>query len=454
MKKFLMLSIFIFVQGAWGQQLVPTTTTQPSNNPLSYLGGGSSSFQGLTGGGSTTPNCTGTNCLMNNGADSSGVGSAAAGGASTAPNEALADASCSSAKQNLNKICIGNNNPGIQKAVSVIAAVGTAGLSMTDACSKFNDALKVANDAIIVYNAACAAAGYMCQKNCSTAATAAQGKAAGSVGTTSTYWMNVYNADNTTGADCTTSMKANLIDAGIGLAGIAGSSLLGKQCQADTTDTSVACTTATAANGSATNPLCINGIDCSNSANATNPTCICNAAPNSPGCPGATSYGSGASGTSYGSTASGTSGTNTTSTGTTSSTGLSAVTRNATDSTSADGSTAGAGGGGGYGGAISGDSIAASADAKKGQTADKKGTLNPNILSDYDGGGGGGSRGGGSGSSGSGYNAYMPGQKKDPTRALASQNAASSQVTSAGSKSNWEKITERYTENKSTLMGD
>jgi hypothetical protein len=129
------------------------------------------------------------------------------------------------------------------------------------------------------------------------------------------------------------------------------------------------------------------------------------------------------------------------------------VTRNTTNPSSADGATAG--GGGGYGGAVSGDSIAASADVKKGQTADKKGSLNTNILSDYDGGGGGarGSGGGGSGG-GSGYNAYMPGQRKDPSRALASQNAISSQVTSAGSKSNWEKVTERYTENKPTLMGD
>ncbi|MEZ0392474.1 MAG: hypothetical protein ACAH59_09675, partial [Pseudobdellovibrionaceae bacterium] len=110
-----------------------------------------------------------------------------------------------------------------------------------------------------------------------------------------------------------------------------------------------------------------------------------------------------------------------------------------------------AGSGGGGGGLGSGNSAAG-----KNGAADGKETkaLNPNILSGFDGGGGGGgSRGGGGGRPDSPYGAYMPGGSKDPSRNIASKTFGNGQVTGAGSKSNWEKVRERYVDNKPTLMG-
>ena len=121
---------------------------------------------------------------------------------------------------------------------------------------------------------------------------------------------------------------------------------------------------------------------------------------------------------------------------------------------SGGGSAAGGAGGGsgGAGGGIDGG-------GKGGEkTADGKVSkgLNTNILSGMDGGGGGGggSRGGGRvDPSLSAYQAYMPGGAKDPSRGVASKTFGNGQVTASGSKSNWEKVRERYRENKPTLAG-
>ncbi len=87
--------------------------------------------------------------------------------------------------------------------------------------------------------------------------------------------------------------------------------------------------------------------------------------------------------------------------------------------------------------------------------AAKASGLNTNILGGEGGGGGGGGR------SGTGYGVdggnslrqYLPGGIKDPT-ALAGQGAVvSKEVTSQGGKSNWEKVRERYRDNKPSLLG-
>lgn|GEM_PF-3236846 len=448
MRKILLLSIliFAFTPDVWGQQTKnPTNMATGDNKPSEDLSS-YSQFTNSPGTISKFSNLKGFDSSSGNDASSAASANCLSGKDVSSctgfnPETATASPQCANAQKNINMICIGNNNPGIQKAVSAIAAIGTAGLSITDACSKFNSALKTANDAIIAYNAACAAAGYYCQSTCTTAAGTAAGE----------YMYEVANADKDVATACGQSMKKNLVDAGIGIAGIAAGSALGASCQNQTTDPSAACTATTAANGSVTNPLCIKGVDCSNAANATNPTCICNSSPNSPGCPGATAYGSSYSSPSFGAT---TASSNTTATVSpaASGAGLNSALRNAAAPTAADGSTPGGGGGGG---AIAGDGMSAAATAAKAATADKKNSLNPNILSGFDGdGGGGGSRRGGASGDGSAYRAYMPGAAKDPSRALASQTAAGGQVTSAGSKSNWEKINERYSENKSTLMGE
>lgn len=108
------------------------------------------------------------------------------------------------------------------------------------------------------------------------------------------------------------------------------------------------------------------------------------------------------------------------------------------------GGSAGLGGGGGGGGAGKGAEI----------EAGRKG-LNANILSGAGGGGGGGSWGGFGGGGGSDkYRAYLPGGAKDPSRGVAGQQSWMKEVTGQGGKSNWEKVRERYQDNKNTLLNN
>jgi hypothetical protein len=125
-------------------------------------------------------------------------------------------------------------------------------------------------------------------------------------------------------------------------------------------------------------------------------------------------------------------------------------------SSGSGGGSSGTSGSGGIGGLGSSASQPTAADRKAGAADASKSKLNTNILSGYDGGGGGGgSRGGGGSSSNkdSQYNAYLPGGAKDPSRGIASKTFANGEITGSGSKSNWEKVHERYTDNKPTLLG-
>jgi len=81
--------------------------------------------------------------------------------------------------------------------------------------------------------------------------------------------------------------------------------------------------------------------------------------------------------------------------------------------------------------------------------------LNTDILSGSGGGGGGGAWGrGGSGTSANGkYRDYLPGGNKDP-RSLGGQAPWTKEVTGQGGKSNWEKVRDRYRDNKSTLINN
>lgn len=104
------------------------------------------------------------------------------------------------------------------------------------------------------------------------------------------------------------------------------------------------------------------------------------------------------------------------------------------------------GGGGGAGGGGGGNGA-----GQDGTNAAKR--LNTNIL----GGGFGGGGGGGSGGGGPGYGEmdsklkdYMPGEKNDPNRTLASQLAK--EVTPQAGRSNWEKVRLRYRDNYSSLL--
>lgn len=120
---------------------------------------------------------------------------------------------------------------------------------------------------------------------------------------------------------------------------------------------------------------------------------------------------------------------------------------------SADGGGIGAPTGGGAGLGGSGGGSGGGAGGRGEESAGKKG-LDTNILGGTGGGGGGGSWGAyGGGSSNEKYRAYLPGGAKDPNKA-AGQQAWTKEVTGQGGKSNWEKVKERYRDNKNTLLNN
>jgi Predicted membrane protein len=112
--------------------------------------------------------------------------------------------------------------------------------------------------------------------------------------------------------------------------------------------------------------------------------------------------------------------------------------------------TAGApmGGGSGIGGGGS------SGDGLGGRGPNSAGSgLDTNILSGTGGGGGGGAWGRGGSSANSAYRSYLPGGAKDP-KALNGSQKWSNEVTGQGGKSNWEKVRDRYRDNKSSLINN
>lgn len=61
---------------------------------------------------------------------------------------------------------------------------------------------------------------------------------------------------------------------------------------------------------------------------------------------------------------------------------------------------------------------------------------------------------GGGGGSSSQYREYLPGGTKDPNKGIAGQEMLVREVTGPGGKSNWEKVKNRYRDNKNTLLND
>jgi hypothetical protein len=201
---------------------------------------------------------------------------------------------------------------------------------------------------------------------------------------------------------------------------------------------------------------CNVAINCADPANATKPNCICMNNPRTPGCSGVAGSTSDA-------------GVNVSATATTATkgssdpgfmgggeNGSSAMAGAAAGGAGASGGGAGGGGMGAGGGGGSG---------KAGDANPKGGgkSLNANILSgDYGSGGGGragGSAGGGMNSGSSmdpatlaKYKDYLPGGTKDSARVPASDPVAN-QVTGGGGKSNWQKVSERYLDNRGRMLG-
>ncbi|MEK2645791.1 hypothetical protein [Bdellovibrio sp. BCCA] len=105
---------------------------------------------------------------------------------------------------------------------------------------------------------------------------------------------------------------------------------------------------------------------------------------------------------------------------------------------------------------LSGGAGGGSGAAPGGHDGANKKSLNSNVLDGASGGGGGGRFGSSfsSGSSSSQYRAYLPGGAKDPNKGVGGQEAWVKEVTGSGGKSNWEKVKNRYQDNKNTLLNN
>ncbi len=346
--------------------------------------------------------------------------------------------SCAGAGSSAKNFCIVSLNSTMQKAAATIGILmGAASTIATvnGACSKFAEATKIAQLALTAYNTMCG----MAQQSCSSACSAYKAEIKEAVSVVgNSIELNAKNDAimiETLGADATAlSMKCegyklNLAAAGAGLTTILASSALNDSCKKET-----------AAVDCAKDPMnasCAKALDCSKPENASNTSCICLKTPNTPGC-------SGYAGSNQNQVPQAVDDSNSeleipalnTNVG-----GADTAAAIPPPSPTGNGVAPGGGGGGGGGGLSGGGTDGSSAPQKA------KPGLNTNILSGYDGGGGGGGFRGGNGSSGSsdsGLNAYLPNGSKDPARQPATQLFGNGQVTGAGSKSNFEKVNERY----------
>ncbi|UOF02989.1 hypothetical protein [Bdellovibrio reynosensis] len=371
--------------------------------------------------------------------------------------------------------CLENWSPNILTGVTTLnTLMSTVGsVAVKDQCSKFARGMDIAKAAMTAYTAACGSAKAGCGFYCVSARdalkdfkkSAARAEAVscknpaagcGSAVTdfnTSLRSMSKMADDELKGnvqrstagkAGLCTEKYANLLTSAVaGIASLMNAIKQGKECEEETEGDPTT---------PASDPL---KEKCSDPANANLPECICLKNPRTPGCSNAFEKpGDLSAGGNIG-------------TGATDRTNIAAPTggpdlgpqgpadmpipeRNPTSDSGGVGAPSGGGaslGGGGLsgGGGAGGDKSEAS----------KKG-LDTNILGGAGGGGGGGGWGaaGGGSSANSKYRSYLPGGKNDPNKGMAGSQAWTKEVTGQGGKSNWDKIKERYRDNKGTLLSN
>lgn len=383
-----------------------------------------------------------------------------------------------------NQFCLESRNPDIKNFIAV-AQVLVGGLSgMMDACSKFGKVMDAGNKALTAYQGLCSSWRGYCNSACGdtvkglnmiqagqkeivpAVTKAAQAEAAkgptnpqsvpcGQVA--STYAAEVQK----TTEPITKELKADandyrpvaqkfatcksyareLASAGVGLIGMLNSFGQANKCEKDTNSSSA---------GTGTNTA----VDCTIPANKTTKMeCICQDNPRMAGCnSGLDSATMAKSGDALRGTGSG----DYTSAGSAGGPGNLGVGDGEGGDLAAKGADGGgsslpgapSGGGGGLGG---GSGFGGG--APDGSVAKKANGLNTNILGGEGGGGGGGGWGGYGSDRDPALRQYLPGGAKDPNAAGMAGAAASKQVTSQGGKSNWEKVKDRYRDNKPTLLG-
>jgi hypothetical protein len=368
-------------------------------------------------------------------------------------------ADCRAAVVNAANICDTLNLDKYGGQITLALSLLSAGGSLTNSCAKYDEIMKVAHAGMATYHAACAIAQNGCQTACAKAPVAVESKRsyffaewsrmAGIPGAQAAAETTRKMVESCVAIDAGLSeklivscaaIKTNVLAAVAGVVSIAAENDAAKECKKKTSTED--CTQ------NPTDPRCF--VDCSKPEHATKATCICQKTPNAKGCPGAVAYEAGPGMQTNGNP--------------TAEAPLEIPTPNFDGAGGSDGLVGGpasgsglsGGGGGGAGGGSGSDSSSGfSGGGKAADGAGKNGAkkLNTDILSGIDGGGGGGGgggRGGGARPANSAYPAYLPGGAKDPARDLASANYAK-EVTTGGSKSNWQKINERYLQFRPTL---
>jgi hypothetical protein len=395
---------------------------------------------------------------------------------------------CKGREDKANTFCMESRNPGVKKYL-MYGQILMAGVSgMADACGKFGDLMDAGNKALTSYQALCSSWRGYCLSSCGEAVKNVQdaqknlnllyskgtayaetkkaealakmppdaAKAAGYEKVIANYKVQKQKLEEALGKElekkgdymsiadkkftCDGYAK-ELAASGLGMLSMAKSFGQANNCNKDTTN---------AATGNS-NPA---AVDCTLPANKkNNMTCICQDSPRMQGCStnldstavakNADSFKAASTSDYVPTKANGNAGVD-------GGGGETSLASKSDGGSSLPGAPTGGGAAGIEGGRGTGSGPTGS------QTGAKGSSLNTNILGGEGGGGGGGGSWGGSGSegygNGRGLRQFLPGGSKDP-RALAGQGVVSKEVTSQGGKSNWEKVRERYRDNKPSLLG-
>lgn len=401
---------------------------------------------------------------------------------------AEAQQACKLKEERANTFCIEARNPDLQKYVMVAQTLMAGVSGMADACSKFGKLMSLGNAALGLYQAQCGSWKGMCSSSCSKAVAAVKAAQA-NIKTYSTnfatqakaqaakyravqppgsmeeaaQWYDKGAVDQPKNAQrySSTYLDRELVAKGdykavakkletcngyavqlatsaLGVIGIVKSMGEANNCKDDSTNASLAAATP---------------VDCTIAANkANNMTCICQDAPRTAGCEGGMDNALSAKSADSMRTASTSDYVPNSAGGKVNVGGAGGGMDLAAKGTDGGGGSSLPGGPMGGSGGIGGSGSGFGGGADKGEAA-QKGGLNTNILGGEGGGGGGGSYGGSYGDES--LRQYLPGGAKDPSVAngLSGQAAAAKEVTAPGGKSNWEKVRDRYRDNKSSLIG-
>lgn len=384
--------------------------------------------------------------------------------------------SCQTWQNTAATVCIGDNSEALSDGIMLINGLLSAGgvASIYDTCTSFGKAMDIGQKALAAYTAACTLARQPCvftcggvntalvnlqaaikkaaaTPNCEPQVTSPDGALACSQAHTNfTNSLKAVNSAMTAELDssnikatggkfsrCDRKYWANVASAGVGILQLANSLKQGKECEEESS--------ALAANVTAT---------CEIPANASLPECICLANPRTAGCSsGLSQVGELNAGSGQVVSGKAISGDATVGAlGKDSVDGMSQAGMPGGSGSDSSGIGAPTGGGAGLGsiGGGGGGGVGEKGGGGKGSG------LNTDILSGAGGGGGGGGYGGykGSGDGGRGLRNYLPGGAKDPKRGLAGQGVGSKEVTGQAGKSNWEKVRDRYIDNKNSLIGN